>query len=156
MSTTKRKPATKKLLLEAVTAADLMCDNPVSIRADATVAEATELLTRRGFSAAPVIDLSGRPVGVVSRTDVLIHDRESLPGPYLAPEDADAPGTLVNATRVRDIMTPVVLSVPPTAPAAEVVKRMLEWKVHHLFVIDDNEVLVGVVSTLDVLKRLCP
>ena len=30
----------------------------------------------RGFSAAPVIDAAGRPVGVLSRTDLLVHERE--------------------------------------------------------------------------------
>ena len=97
---------------------------------------------------------SGRAVGVVSRSDVLVHDREKMAGPYLAPDDVDESSDASGATRVRDIMTPVIFSVTPDAPAAEVIKQMLDWKVHHLFVIDENQVLVGVVSTLDVLKRL--
>jgi CBS domain-containing protein len=55
---------------------ELMSPNPVSIRRDASIREALELLTDYGFGAAPVIDEAGRPVGVVSRTDVLIHERE--------------------------------------------------------------------------------
>jgi CBS-domain-containing membrane protein len=153
MSPPRNRTEPARLVLDAVTAADLMSDNPVSVRADATVAEAVQLLTRRGYSAAPVIDLSGRAVGVVSRSDVLVHDREQLAGPYLAPEDSDAPGT-GTVTRVRDIMTPVVFSVTPDTPAEEVVKQMLDWKVHHLFVIDQSQVLIGVISTLDVLKHL--
>ena len=53
-----------------------MRPNPVSIRADASVGEAVALLSDKGFSAAPVIDEGGRPVGVVSRSDILVHDRE--------------------------------------------------------------------------------
>ena len=59
------------LMLQARTAADLMTPNPQSLRLGATVAEAAAFLSTRGFSAAPVIDESGRPVGVVSRTDLL-------------------------------------------------------------------------------------
>ncbi len=154
MSTVRERTEPARLVLDAVTAADLMSDNPVSVRADATVAEAIDLMTRRGFSAAPVIDLSGRAVGVVSRSDVLVHDREQLSGPYLAPEDGDESPAGDVVTRVRDIMTPIVFAVTPDTPAPEVVKQMLDWKVHHLFVIDDSQVLIGVISSLDVLKHL--
>src|SRR5436305_15239213 len=64
-------------ILKPVKAAELMTVNPVSIREDATLREATALLIDKGFSAAPVIDEAGRPVGVLSRSDLLIHDRES-------------------------------------------------------------------------------
>ena len=68
--------------LERLRAKDLMSSNPVSIHRDATLCEALDVLTDRGFGAAPVIDDAGRPVGVVSRTDILIHDRESVPQAY--------------------------------------------------------------------------
>src|SRR4051794_12856213 len=71
------------LCLRADTAVDLMTPNPVSIREDATVREAIGLLIDRGYSAAPVIDNAGRPVGVLSRTDVLVHEREHVE--HLAP-----------------------------------------------------------------------
>ncbi len=61
------------LMLQARTAAELMTTNPQSLRQGATVAEAAAFLSTRGFSAAPVIDEAGRPVGVVSRTDLLHH-----------------------------------------------------------------------------------
>ena len=51
-------------------------------------------------------------------------------------------------------MTPVVFSVGPDSPAKKVVDDMLAMKVHRLFVIDRNSVLVSVISALDVLKRL--
>jgi CBS domain-containing protein len=33
---------------------------------------------------------------------------------------------------------------------------MLALRVHHLFVVDDGGVLVGVVSATDILRRLAP
>jgi CBS domain-containing protein len=53
-----------------------MTPNPVSVEEKALVSEAVVLLTERGFSAAPVIDEAGRPIGVVSRINLLIHERE--------------------------------------------------------------------------------
>jgi CBS domain-containing protein len=62
----------------------------------------------------------------------------------------------VDRTRVRDIMTPVVYSVKPDTPAYNVIEDMLGRKVHRLFVVDNDDVLVGVVSAFDVLRHLCP
>src|SRR5947199_2608514 len=103
-----------RLSLDAVQAADLMSSNPVSLNADARVADAVAVLTQRGFSAAPVIDEAGRPVGVLSRSDVLVHERELLQSP--------AGGG--DAARVRDIMTPAIFSVPPHLPADRVVEQL--------------------------------
>jgi CBS domain-containing protein len=157
------------LVLRAETAADLMTANPVSIPANALVSEAIVLLTERGFSAAPVIDEAGRPVGVLSRTDILVHDRESEghpnscqcpEGPAGVARDASRfhregfQVRSVDRTRVRDIMTPTVLCVTPETPVNQVVQQLLKLNVHRLFVVDDGGILVGVISTVDVLRRL--
>jgi len=78
-----KKETPAVLTLNAATAEDLMTPNPVSIRDGATVREAISLLADRGFSAAPVIDHAGRPVGVLSRADIVVHDREKVE--YLKP-----------------------------------------------------------------------
>jgi CBS domain-containing protein len=140
--------ARPRLCLWADTAEELMMPNPVSIRGDATFAEALALLTDRGFSAAPVIDDAGRPLGVLSRADILVHEREQL---------AARPGAAAQAAaRVRDLMTPVVFSVAPETAAQKVIHEMLSLKVHRLFVVDGDGVLVGVISAEDVLRHLRP
>jgi CBS domain-containing protein len=170
--TTSTKPILEpQLVLAAETAADLMTANPVSIRAEATIREAVALLTDKGISAAPVIDEAGQPVGVLSRTDILVHDREKVdyleaqPEYYSRPELTTAEGEdlsrqfqveRVDPVPVRDVMTPVVFSVSPEASVRRVVEDILALKVHRLFVVDSSGVLVGVVSTLDVLRHLRP
>jgi CBS domain-containing protein len=155
------------MTLRAATAAELMKSNPISIREDASIQEAVALLTDKGFSAAPVIDQSGRPIGVVSRSDIMTHDREKVD--YLAPVPAFYDETElkectrsaggfqvvdVDRTQVGDIMTPVVFSVTPERPARNVVQEMLALKVHRLFVVDAAGVLVGVISASDILECL--
>jgi CBS domain-containing protein len=158
-----------RLALAADTAEELMTPNLVSVSANATIHEAIALLIDKGISAAPVIDRAGRPVGVLSRTDILVHDREKVeylkPAPdYYHRADLTLPSgealaegyqvENVDTVRVRDLMTPAVFSVTPDAPAARVVGDMLDLKVHRLFVVDRDGVLVGVVSALDVLRFL--
>jgi CBS domain-containing protein len=159
----------RRVILAAQTAGDLMRPDPVSVRAEATLQEAIRFLTDRGFSAAPVIDEAGRPVGVLSLTDIVIHDRETikpgnaLPAFYVRPELEECPASstpervlAVDAqrTRVRDLMTPAVFSISTGSTAARVVEEMLALKVHRLFAVDQSGVLVGVISALDVLRRL--
>jgi CBS domain-containing protein len=158
-----------RLTLHARTAEDLMTRNPVSLAEDETLREALALFTDRGIKAAPVIDAAGRPVGVVSSTDLLIHDRECVDHLRARPEFYQEAELLlssgdnlkegfeverVDKTRVREVMTPTVFAVAPDTPAPRVIEDMVAYKVHRLFVVDDSGVLVGVISALDVLRHL--
>lgn len=157
-----------RLYLDAQTAGELMMPNPISISEDASVREAVALLVDRGFSGAPVIDAAGRPVGVISRTDIVRRDREKADfvPPYFSEEPLLASGEqlgglgagfqieITDTTSVKDIMTPVVFAVPPTCPVSNLIEEFLERKVHRLFVVDDGGALIGVISALDVLRRL--
>jgi predicted transcriptional regulator len=144
-----------------------MTANLVSISEDATMQELVALLTERSISGAPVINDAGRPVGVVTQADVIIHDREK--GEYSTPVsdvhdwiDLEAHPKKLGAagghvilndpTLVREIMTPVVFSVTMDTPASRVVEELLSMKVHRLFVVDSDGLLVGVISPLDVLR----
>lgn len=130
------------MTLQAATAADIMTAGPTSLNASATVTEATEFLTARGFGAAVVIDEAGHAIGVVTKTDVLVHARQRQPG--LEPDN----------TPVTEFMTPAVFSVRPDTAAASVVEQLLVLNVHHLFVADTAGVIVGVISPMDVLRKL--
>ncbi len=157
-----------RLFLCGATAADLMMTNPVSIEEDASLREAVILLTDKGYSAVPVIDAAGRPVGVLSRYDVLVHDREHVD--YLAKhpdfyqradlrtkEGESLQGfqvERVDETKVGDVMTPAVFGVAPDTPASQVISEMLALRIHRLFVVDEDKILVGVISALDILKHM--
>jgi CBS domain-containing protein len=54
----------------ASTAGDMMTEDPVTIEADAEVAEAARLIARKKHNRLPVVE-HGRLVGVVTRVDVL-------------------------------------------------------------------------------------
>jgi CBS domain-containing protein len=136
-----------------------MTNNPVSINEHATLHDAAIFLSKRGISAAPVINDAGRPVGVLSRTDVIRFSNGASEAPQLLGDFVNEAHELRESTRrslvtVRHAMTPVVLSVDLDASLAEVCEKMLANKVHRLFVIDVDETLVGVISALDVLRCL--
>src|SRR6476646_361911 len=142
MSAVKTPPA-GAIILQARTAGDLMSPNPLSLREDVTLKEAIAFLVDRGISGAPVIDEAGRPVGVLSQSDVLIHDREEVE--HVEPPETERGEPLpnsywknfqierVDATPVRDVMTPAFFCVGKDAPAWAVVENMRSLNVHRLF-----------------------
>jgi CBS-domain-containing membrane protein len=130
------------LRLTAETAADLMSAPVPSIPHRASFQEAVAFFIDHNLTVAPVVGDRGEPVGVLSMADVLIHVRASAPADKIAP-----------ATAAR-LMTPTVFSVTPKTPAVDVIQDMLRSKVHHLFVIDPDGRIMGVVSACDVLQHL--
>ncbi len=51
-------------------------------------------------------------------------------------------------------MTPAVFSVTPQTPVEQVVEQLLTLNVHQLYVVDEEQFLLGVISAHDVLRRL--
>ena len=141
-----------------------MTVSPLSLRDSATLREAIAFLIDRGIGGAPVIDEAGRPVGVLTQTDILVHDRENVE--HIGPPEYESGGALAKGRlggvpdrargldAGRDMMTPAVFSVGAYAPAARAIAEMRDLNVHRLFVVDDNGVLVGVITALDVLRHL--
>jgi CBS domain-containing protein len=172
MNDTVPRPDLTPLRLHAVLAEDVMTPNPVSVREELNVHEAVVFLTERRISAAPVINEAGRPVGVVSEADILRHNREHAEHLYWLPQkEVDRELTLPtgehlsgksfevevpDVTRVKDIMNPVIYAVRRTTHIYEVVSQLVKRRIHRLFVVDEDNSLVGVITTLDILSRLGP
>jgi CBS domain-containing protein len=156
--------ARSPMMFRSRTAEDVMTPNPVSVRENLTIHEAVGFLVDKGISGAPVIDESGRPVGVISQSDILFHDREAVE--HLEPPEFESGHPLhprafqdfqierVDDTRVRELMTPAVFAVGRTTPIRRVVKEMCTLNVHRLFVVDGDGVLIGVITALDLLRDL--
>lgn len=168
MGEPRTKEQAPRLVLAADTARDLMSENLLSINESATVSEAISFLIAKGFSAAPVINEAGRPVGVISYTDIVIYSRykekrqpssveyfehANLNKALEEPAEAD-PKTQEFSTPVSEIMTPAVFSVKPETPVRLVVEQFTALRVHRLFVVDDAGVLIGNISAFDVLQHL--
>jgi len=138
---------------------ELMNPDVVSARPEMTVAEVRNLLASRGISGAPVVDDSGRILGVVSQSDLVRQSEQRTTvgesGRFFT--DVNEYRDLANLPRdlsdlpVESLMSKEVCSVPRDSSAAMGAKLMRERKVHRLLVTDQG-VLVGVVTSLDLLR----
>lgn len=139
----------RRLVLGAETALDLMAPDALTLPAALTVRAAARVLSERGVSAARVVDDGGRPVGVLSRADIVRHVSAKDEGPAAGERRQKRP-----EARVADVMTPVVLSLRQKTPASAVVDALLSLEVHQLFVTDEAGAIIGVVSSKDILRHL--
>jgi len=124
---------------------ELMQRNVKSIQSEASVAEAILTLADAHISGLPVLDGSGKMVGVVSSSDVLAAEAEA--------EDATSRQTLLESTQVQEIMTRRPYTISQTAEVHEAAQQMLYADVHRLFVTNADTV-VGVISTTDIVRAV--
>ncbi|MBS2038843.1 CBS domain-containing protein [bacterium] len=137
----------------------------VTCTPEQTLGELMELLSLHQISGAPVVDEKGVMRGVVSQTDVAAY----LGGLYTR-EVRSAQGfhqgrlshfnpleprvrELLESTHVSELQSTTVYFVSPEDSLDQVMDIMLREHVHRLPVIEEGR-LVGVVSTLDVLRIL--
>jgi len=137
MSRIAHTPMISRAGLSGVCARDLMTGDPACVHPGVAVREAAASLAVQKISAVLVVNDDGVAVGVLSRSDVI---RAVLAGADAAP--------------VRDFMSPEVIAVQPDADARQAAELMVRCEVRRVFVVDEDGVPVGVVSTTDLLRAL--
>jgi CBS domain-containing protein len=116
-----------------------------TVGGDTSIAEAVVSMADAHVSGMPVVDATGKVIGVLSTTDVLAAEAEA--------GDVEARQTLFENTAVRDIMTPRPYTVAPDEDVREAARQMLYADVHRLFVAEGDKV-VGIISTTDIVRAV--
>ena len=125
---------------------EIMSSPAVTIRPDATVADATRVLDRFSVTTLPVVDDEGRLLGLIGEADVIGHlstPDEHARGSRRADEDP----------LVGDVMTHRVLTADADDGVAEVVALMTGTTLKSIPVLRHERVL-GVISRRDVVRAL--
>jgi CBS domain-containing protein len=114
------------------------------IQPEQSLAELIRTLARERVSGVPVVEEDCRLVGVVSATDVL----EAVAHELI--ENGSVVESDLAARKVKEIMTPAVLTVTPETTVAETAQLLHKAKLHRALVIEDGR-LIGIVTAFDVL-----
>ncbi len=150
--------------LARLTAGDYMRTELVVLGPDTSLATAARLFNRRHISGAPVVDGEGRPLGVVSLTDLMEAGKGGAkhtgkPLYYLLDHgERDFVGMFTDELvgppgEVADVMTDFVLSVGPKTPLLQAVRLMVADGVHRVLVVEGGK-LVGILTSMDVMRAL--
>jgi len=125
-------------------ARDVMTPDPITLAPTATIQEALDLMVRHDIHALPVVDDAGL-AGIITDRDV-----KMMLGPgarSLAEDELDE--ALLHA-EVSEAMTPEVLTIGPDTPLSRVARKLANWRVGDIPVVE-GDALVGIVSVTDVL-----
>ncbi|PKN59341.1 MAG: hypothetical protein CVU56_01365 [Deltaproteobacteria bacterium HGW-Deltaproteobacteria-14] len=127
----------------------LMATTVVSLSPSHRVWEARELFKSCSLHHLPVIDEQRRLVGIVSHTDLY---RVGLDDTF--PEDAPKARAAANNRVVSKLMRREPVTITADAPLELAVSILAEGAFHALPVVDDDDRLVGIITTSDILRRL--
>jgi len=115
---------------------DVMSRNVKTVRPDDTVHQAVQKMVKFDIGSVIVIN-SGRPVGIVTDTNIL----QRIVEPRLDPA----------TVWVKDIMTSPLTTVDENTPLEEAARIMAEKKINRLPVLRNGK-LVGLLSSSDIVK----
>jgi CBS-domain-containing membrane protein len=147
--------------LAEIQVSEIMSSHVQKLMADDTVQEAVALMVDHSLNSIPIVDSEDRCIGMLSRTDltelflqedqelarVLDTDRLSMDWIHRALETSDV-------AQVKELMTYEVSKIQATQNLHEASREMVRGKIHHLPVVDENEKLVGILSSFDIVKAV--
>jgi CBS domain-containing protein len=139
---------------------DEMSTDVVSIESEAPLLAALDLMEAHDVTALPVVDEESRCIGMISTTDVACAARTTaMELQKLGQVDEDDRPSLVSGLvangmalqSVHKAMRYKLKCVHQDTSIAKAGSKMLWTRFHHLPVVDEEQRLVGIISTLDLL-----
>ena len=144
---------------------DIMTTDLITFTPDMDISRAAKILFDNRINGAPVVDDSGRLVGILCQSD-LITQQKKLPIPTIftfldglirltSMKQIEKQVRKIAALTVSDAMTPKPVTVRPDTGVETVAALMVDRNFHTLPVVEDSR-LVGIIGKEDVLRTLIP
>jgi len=144
----------------SILAKEIMTKNVITVQEDMKVLSLIEILNENKISGAPVVDKSGKLIGIVTKSDILgtfldfdidLNLKIDLKGIMEFARDKSV-GTIVSETEVevKDIMTPNPITAEEDTSIEKLAEIMIDNRIHRIIIVKD-ESITGIVSPLNLL-----
>ncbi len=135
---------------------DVMTRKVWTVRPGWRLKEVAALLTEHGIGGVPVVDDEGHPLGVVSRTDIVIKETAEIPRSgglrsLFGRDETSAVAMKVNARTAGEAMSAPAVTIDPDLPLSLAAAKMLKESVNRLLVVR-REMLVGIITRHDLVR----
>jgi CBS domain-containing protein len=137
---------------------NFMSSNPVSVKPSHSVFYSVSLMSEHKISRVVVVDSNGKPVGIITLSDVtmlvnlLKPARVLVEGKPLFVRGLIALPKSVHLLTAGDIMTANPISIDKNADLADVARLMVRHNISGLPVTDNNGKLVGIITKSDITR----
>ena len=146
-------------------AKDSMTTAVITVSPDMEIVNAAKILLENRINGAPVIDETGKLVGILCQSD-LIAQQKKLPIPSFftfldgliamtSMKQLEKQVQKIAAVTVAQAMTPDPVTVRPDTDIEAVAALMVDQSFHTIPVVEEGE-LLGIVGKEDILKTLMP
>ncbi|EDM47108.1 CBS domain-containing protein [Marinobacter algicola] len=148
-----------------VLAYEIMTPSIKAVPQSWTMDRLARFLTDNEITGSPVTDETGEIVGIATLKDITEfrwNASRSESDARMTPEEEQEARRLRMAifeemgkvpVEVRDIMTPIVLSVDEQTPVRDIADIMMREHLHRIFITKDDKI-TGIVTTYDMLKLI--
>jgi CBS domain-containing protein len=144
---------------------DIMTRELITVSPETEIVQATKLLLENRINGVPVLDATGKLVGILCQSD-LIAQQKKLPIPsfftlldglipLISKKQLEKQVQKISAITVAQAMTPNPVTVHPDMKIEEVAALMVDRNFHTIPVVNEGE-LVGIVGKEDMLRALIP
>lgn len=140
---------------------DVMSNHVQTLMCDDTIQDAMALMIENKFSTIPVVDAHNKCIGILSRSDLteifLREDHELarvLDTDRLSMDWIQGSLETCEIRQVKELMTYEVAQIRANQSLSDACREMSQKQIHHLPVVDEDEHVVGILSTLDVVKAV--
>jgi acetoin utilization protein AcuB len=130
-----------------LTVNDMMTVEPLTVTLQTTLRDVIQLMKLEACRQLPVVDDSGRLVGLITDRDV----RLAMNSPFVLHERWQDE-TLLDTATAESCMTPNPLTVTPDTPAYRAAEMLSAYKFGALPVVENGE-LIGIISVTDYLDH---
>ncbi|MBW4680432.1 MAG: CBS domain-containing protein [Microcoleus vaginatus WJT46-NPBG5] len=146
------------------TVADVMSRDLIIVRPETPLQEAIEILAERRISGLPVVDETGKLVGILSETDLMVRATGTTPPAYIVLLDSVI--YLKNpATHERDlhkalgqtvgeVMSQNPITITPDKSLKDAARQIHDRKIHRLPVLDTDGHLIGILTRGDIVREM--
>ncbi|MBD2443750.1 CBS domain-containing protein [Dolichospermum sp. FACHB-1091] len=146
------------------TVIDVMSRDPILVHPQTTLKEAIQILAEKRISGLPVIDNTGKLVGIISETDLMWQETGVTPPAYIMILDSviylQNPGTYERdlhkalGQTVGEVMSKNPLTISPDKSLKEAAQLIQEHRVHRLPVLDNGGKVIGILTRGDIIRAM--
>lgn len=143
---------------------DIMEKDFLTVSPELNVSEIAKIFLEKGKDCALVTDEKGKLIGIVTETDLIFQEKNIHIPTFFTFMDSfiilenlaklDEEIKKISASKVNEIMTSEdIITVKPDTLVNDAATIMIEKKVHHLPVVEDN-IPIGLITKESLLKAL--
>lgn len=122
---------------------DIMSKEVITIDVNARLEEAYALLKEEGIGQIPITSYGKKIVGLLSQKFIL----------NLLMEDLENHENILNK-KIEDLFLPDMITTDPISDIRRVAKVMVDFKLEAIPVVDEEDILLGIISKTDLIKAI--